>query len=308
MNTIVGIGEDGFPIIGADFSLQPKLRIGKLTVLGRAQNPINAKTGKVSSGAWWECVCDCGKHVVKRSDNLKAGATRGGPAAQKNKGCRTCGDEACNNSGIKNRNTTGMIQSTHTNTNVGGAEIIRETDYIDLSNRSTIVACRCKRCGQPFFTTRRSESTTCGCGSGMPRRTLEEYVSQRGCRSQGELKIQEFFDKVKVPYIQEKKFADCADVNPLPFDFYLNSPKNGPFVVEFDGEQHFRPVDLFGGEERFKIQRKHDMQKNRYCWDHGIRVIRIPTMDFIPNKDLSIVDTRFEVTPQNEAEYFERWK
>ena len=66
MNSIVGIGEDGFPIIGADFNLQPKLRIGKLTVLGRAKNPINAKTGKVSSGAWWECVCDCGKHVVKR--------------------------------------------------------------------------------------------------------------------------------------------------------------------------------------------------------------------------------------------------
>ena len=37
MNSIVGIGEDGFPIFGADFSLQPKLRIGKLTVLGRAQ-------------------------------------------------------------------------------------------------------------------------------------------------------------------------------------------------------------------------------------------------------------------------------
>ena len=75
MNTQVGIGDDGYPIIGSDFKLVAGLRVGKLTVIGRVAHP----EGK--SGSWWECVCDCGARVIKRSDNLKAGATRGGPAA-----------------------------------------------------------------------------------------------------------------------------------------------------------------------------------------------------------------------------------
>ncbi len=297
MNTPVGINkDDGYPIIGKDYVLVEGLRVGKLVVNGRGSKPN-----------YWRCTCDCGEVVEKRADNIKAGATRGGPAAQKNKGCRSCGKEACNKSGIKNRNTAGMIKSKHTDRNVGGAEIIAETDFIDMSNRSTIIACKCTKCGQPFYTTKRSESTTCGCTTGAPRKTLEDFVQQRGCRSKGELKIAEFFDSLKIPYIQEKKFMDCADINPLPFDFYLVSPKHGPFVVEFDGEQHFRPSEFFGGEVRFQMQRKHDLMKNRYCWSHGIRIIRIPTLDFQPNLDLSLVNTRFELTPENEQEYYNKY-
>ena len=298
MNTIVGISEtDGYPIYGKDYQITEGLRVGKLIVKGRVPNRPK----------YWYCVCDCGDITEKRQDNIKAGALRGGPFAQSGKGCRTCGKEACNKSGIINRNTAGMIQSKHTDTNVGGAEIIAETDYIDMSNRSTIIVCKCQKCGGPFYTTKRSESTTCGCTNGIPRKTLDEFVKQRGCRSKGELKIAEFFDKLHIPYIHEKKFADCADINPLPFDFYLVSPQYGPFVVEFDGEQHFKPISLFGGEEKFRIQRKHDLMKNRYCWSHGIRVIRIPTMDFQPNLDLSLAHTRFEITPENEQEYYTKY-
>ena len=298
MNTIVGISEtDGYPIYGKDYQITEGLRVGKLIVKGRVPNRPK----------YWYCVCDCGDITEKRQDNIKAGALRGGPFAQSGKGCRTCGKEACNKSGIINRNTAGMIQSKHTDTNVGGAEIIAETDYIDMSNRSTIIVCKCQKCGGPFYTTKRSESTTCGCTNGIPRKTLDEFVKQRGCRSKGELKIAEFFDKLHIPYIHEKKFADCADINPLPFDFYLVSPQYGPFVVEFDGEQHFKPISLFGGEEKFRIQRKHDLMKNRYCWSHGIHVIRIPTMDFQPNLDLSLAHTRFEITPENEQEYYTKY-
>lgn len=297
MNTVVGISEtDGYPIYGKDYVLVAGLRVGKLTVNGPGSKP-----------KYWKCTCDCGEVTEKRADNIKAGALRGGPFAQSNKGCRSCGKEACNKSGIKNRNTKGMIQSKHTDKNVGGAEIIAETDYIDMSNRSTIIVCKCQRCGYPFYTTKRSESTTCGCGNGIPRKTLDEFVKQRGCRSKGELKIAEFFDSLHIPYIQEKKFMDCADTNPLPFDFYLVSPQFGPFVVEFDGEQHFKPSEFFGGEAKFQIQRKHDLMKNRYCWSHGIRIIRIPTLDFQPNLDLSLAHTRFEITPENEQEYYKKY-
>ena len=185
MNSIEKMGEDGFPVYGADFKLVEGLRIGKLTVKQKAY--------KKGSHWYWECVCDCGAVVVKRSDNLKAGGTRGGSAAQKNKGCRTCGSEECNNSGIKNRNVTGMIKSSHTDSTVGGAEILFNTGYIDVSNRSEIVMCRCSLCGQPFPTTKRSQSTTCGCKQGKPVRSLFDYIAQRGCKSRGELAIYNLF-------------------------------------------------------------------------------------------------------------------
>lgn len=297
MNTVVAISkDDGYPIYDKDFQVQAGVRVGKLIV--------NAPGSKPN---YWSCTCDCGTVIDKRKDNLKAGALRGGPAAQHNKGTRSCGKGTCDKSGIKNRNTAGQIRSSHTDKNVGGAEIISETDYIDMSNRSTIIVCKCTKCGQPFFTTRRSESNTCGCTNGIPRKTLDEFVQQRGCRSKGELKIATFFDSLKIPYIQEKKFMDCADINPLPFDFYLESPQFGPFVVEFDGAQHFKRIDFFGGEEKFQIQRKHDLMKNRYCWSHGIRIIRIPTLDFQPNLDLSLASTRFEIIPENEQEYYKKY-
>lgn len=297
MNTIACISkDDGYPIYDKDFQVGEGVRIGKLIVNHPSSKPN-----------YWTCTCDCGTVIDKRKDNLKAGALRGGPAAQHNKGTRSCGKGACDRSGIKNRNVAGQIRSSHANTNVGGAEILSETDYIDMSNRSTIIVCKCTNCGKPFFTTRRSETNTCGCKNGRPGKTLEDLIQQRVCRSKGEVKIADFFNSLKIPYIQEKKFVDCADINPLPFDFYLVSPKHGPFVVEFDGEQHFRPSEFFGGEEKFKIQRKHDLMKNRYCWNNGIRIIRIPTLDFQPNLDLSLVDTRFELTPENEQEYYEKY-
>ena len=45
--------------------------------------------------------------------------------------------------------------------------------------------------------------------------------------------------------------------------------------IEFDGEQHYRPVDYFGGDDAFTILKKHDEIKEEYCETHGIKLIRI---------------------------------
>ena len=303
MNTIVGYDEkDGYPIYGHDFELVEGLRIGKLIVIERTSNPINQKTQKPMGGIWYKCQCDCGAIVVKRKDNLKAGALKGGPCAQKNKGCRTCGAENCNNSGIKNRNTTGLIESSHIDTNVAGNKILSETGYIDLSNRSEIIICECPFCGQPYPTTRRSSAISCGCLIHKPVRLLEDYIAQRQCRSKGEQSIFDLLEKNNVPFIQEKRFSACKDLAALPFDFYLESPRFGKYVIEYDGEQHFKANKWFGN---FENTRKHDLMKNRFCWENGIKIIRIPyDVEFVLN-DLSLATTRFLLTPQNEKEYYE---
>lgn len=61
--------------------------------------------------------------------------------------------------------------------------------------------------------------------------------------------------------------------NKLHLDFYLPS---FDLAIEYDGAQHYRPVDWFGGKASFDKQKKRDKLKDQYCKDHGIKLIRIP--------------------------------
>lgn len=64
----------------------------------------------------------------------------------------------------------------------------------------------------------------------------------------------------------------------MPFDFYLPDYN---ILIEYDGEEHFRPVN-FGGIsddealEHLKITQYHDKIKTNYCQENGIPLIRIP--------------------------------
>ena len=46
------------------------------------------------------------------------------------------------------------------------------------------------------------------------------------------------------------------------FDFYL---PNINTCIEYDGEQHFLPVEYFGGEDAFNRQVTYDNIKNEWC-------------------------------------------
>ena len=64
----------------------------------------------------------------------------------------------------------------------------------------------------------------------------------------------------------------------LSYDFYL--PKYN-LLVEFQGQQHEKPIDFEGsGEEnarqRFEKQQEHDRRKNSYCLANNISLYRIP--------------------------------
>ena len=104
-------------------------------------------------------------------------------------------------------------------------------------------------------------------GSGCPK-----------CRkSKGEIKISDFLNSKNISYISQKKFDDCKDKFLLPFDFYLPAYNT---CIEYDGEQHYRSVDFFGGEEEFEKRKKHDGIKNNYCKEKGINLLRIPYFEY----------------------------
>lgn len=66
--------------------------------------------------------------------------------------------------------------------------------------------------------------------------------------------------------------------NKLHLDFYLPKHK---LAIEYDGIQHYQPVDFAGkgdawAQERFKQQQLNDRTKDQYCNDHDIKLVRVP--------------------------------
>ena len=106
-----------------------------------------------------------------------------------------------------------------------------------------------------------------------PSNALIGYGCPRCHESKGERQIRLWLDKHNISYEFQKKFEVCRDSNLLPFDFYL---PNYNMCIEYDGKQHFEPIEHFGGQEAFEITAKHDNIKNDYCKNNGISLLRIP--------------------------------
>lgn len=103
------------------------------------------------------------------------------------------------------------------------------------------------------------------------------HLSGAGCphcmESKGERKISKFLDQKNIEYVRQKKFDDCIGLRyKLPFDFYL--PKYR-IAIEFDGKQHYEPMEYFGGLESYNRLKVNDKIKNDYCEDNFIELIRI---------------------------------
>lgn len=107
----------------------------------------------------------------------------------------------------------------------------------------------------------------------MPMNLLYGYGCPQCRESSGERQVRQWMENHNIEYIYQHKFKDCKNIKPLPFDFYL--PKYN-ICIEYDGRQHYKPVEYFGGEESFKRVVLHDSIKTKYCIDNDIQLIRIP--------------------------------
>ncbi|MHA1815314.1 MAG: hypothetical protein ACTSX1_04860 [Candidatus Heimdallarchaeaceae archaeon] len=98
----------------------------------------------------------------------------------------------------------------------------------------------------------------------------------KGCpicnNSKGEKEVRLILEKCDIKYIPQKTFDDCKNVFLLSFDFYLPDYN---LCIEYDGEQHFRPMGFSGGEKSYKRIVKNDNIKNEYCKVNNIELLRI---------------------------------
>lgn len=81
------------------------------------------------------------------------------------------------------------------------------------------------------------------------------------------------------------------------FDFFVDSK----YIVEFDGQQHFKE-GLFN--EDLTYVRTHDKQKNQWCYDNQIPIIRIPYYAIIKLEDLLLETSEYVLTKEKEEEYY----
>lgn len=107
-------------------------------------------------------------------------------------------------------------------------------------------------------------------------------LSGQGCpqcqESHGERQIRQWLKERDITCIYQKTFSDCRNKKELPFDFYLPDYN---MCIEYDGQQHFEPVDFAGkgkewAKEQFLVIQLHDQIKNQYCQEHNVQLLRIP--------------------------------
>lgn len=94
----------------------------------------------------------------------------------------------------------------------------------------------------------------------------------------GEQHIAEILNKHNIEYLYDSPyFSDLhGDTDLLRYDFILLEEEKPFRIIEFNGEQHNRPVEKYGGEEGFKKLQQYDKIKDEYALKHNIPLIRIP--------------------------------
>jgi len=111
------------------------------------------------------------------------------------------------------------------------------------------------------------------------------HLNGSGCpfcnTSKGEEKIKEFLILNNINFIHQKTFLNCKYKYLLRFDFYLPEYNT---CVEYDGIQHFKPIDFFGGEKSFQQTQIKDQIKNNYCLNNNINLLRIAYNEKINQK------------------------
>lgn len=119
----------------------------------------------------------------------------------------------------------------------------------------------------------------CGCEwSPRPSNLLSGYGCPSCNTSKGEKQISMWLKRYNIIYVPQKRFDDCRDKNTLPFDFYLPDYN---ICVEYQGMQHYEPIDYFGGESQLSYIQYHDKIKSEYCKTNNITLICISYLDNI---------------------------
>lgn len=103
--------------------------------------------------------------------------------------------------------------------------------------------------------------------SQLPHNHLKGYGCPKCRQSKLEKEVENMLSESNIEFEQQKKFEWLGRQS---LDFYL------PFLkvaIECQGEQHFKPINHFGGIEKFNYTIILDKQKQKLCNENGVKLL-----------------------------------
>ena len=225
-------------------------RFGKLEVIGVDHRTID---NNGNSEYYWKCKCDCGNETIVRGTSLTNGDTL-------SCGCLQAAESA-------KRAKQRIIDIT--GKRFGLLTVIERVELDESGNGLGTWKCKCD-CGNIKYAEgyylRKGMISSCGC---LSQSKLELYVIQyfneKNYQSPEDYQYQARFDELRN---NEKRM--------LSYDFALYDEGKLNWLIECQGQQHYKPVEIFGGEQQFKKQKVHDELKKQYANKIGAKLIEIP--------------------------------
>lgn len=108
----------------------------------------------------------------------------------------------------------------------------------------------------------------------------ENFIADRRCpscySSKGEIKVRKYLKEKSIDFTEQYRIEDCKYNRPLPFDFAVFKNGELEYLIEYNGIQHYKPVEFFGGIDNLEEILFRDNIKQRYCYYNNIELIEIP--------------------------------
>lgn len=189
---------------------------------------------------YFKCLCDCGKEKSIRSDGLLSGETI------------SCGCYARKRASENYIDITGQTFG-----------LLTTIKVVPDERSGAYWLCKCQ-CGN-----------TCVVKSSNLRLGITQSC---GCLNSGsELKIQNILEELKISYKKQFSFDELTGKKgKLRFDFAIFKNDKLYALIEYQGEQHYRIEDYFGGKEKFLEIKNYDKKKKDFCIKNQIKLIEIP--------------------------------
>lgn len=191
-----------------------------------------------------KCLCDCGNIIIVSQADVINGHTQS---------CGCLHKEQTTKSNTKD--WTGVISDY-------GIEFLSQSHM--NKKGQWLWNCKCGICGNEF--------------TALPAKINNGDITSCGCslQSSKERLIKNILDNFNIYFIPQYSFPDCKYKQQLKFDFCILYNSRILYLIEYDGKQHFEPIDLFGGDLGFIELQKRDNIKDKYCKSHNIPLLRIP--------------------------------
>ena len=138
------------------------------------------------------------------------------------------------------------------------------TDKSNYENCKTRLSIKCSNghiFNQTFDAINNNHCTCPYCSMSFGEQKLFNILIQKGV----EFQTQYTFDNCK----SDKHIL-------LRFDFAIISNDTVESLIEVNGQQHYIPINIWGGEEKLKIQQRNDKIKQEYCKNNNIPLLIIP--------------------------------